>query len=439
MTERNIVGVKRMAVLGALTTACAVWGADVRADDHRGLQVFDAVGISDPVAGVCVMRVIDLATGQTEPYMAFPIPAGHGYALSLSGLPGNRLMVSFFRDQSSPLRAIVIDPLTGVITDVNPGAPLNARYCEALEWSPRHNALLVSYGNYGTFATTSIALMDETGSVLATAASSPAQSDLDYVACDATREIFIDLNRTATNRVVQLATPFPTPTFATFASPPNLSEYGDVAIHPGSGKIYFIYGTAQNRVAELVGNTYALGPIFADGFNTNAFAIVSLPPRIQQQPIDTLACEGGSATLTVDSSGGAPVYRWRREVGGVWVDLFDGPTGTGSTISGAGTASMTISNFSSADEDTYSVRLVDAVAAPLGIESQSATARICLSNYNCDGLVDILDFLDFFEDFGACENTPTPCGSLGNPDVNGDDFVDILDFLDFFDAFGGGC
>jgi hypothetical protein len=427
--------IRRGAAIALLSGAAAL-GA--HAQDGRGIQAFDAIGVADPVGSVCVIHVIDLATGETEPYMAFPIPAGFGYALSMSGLPGNRLIISFFRDTSTPMRAIIIDPLTDAITDLTPGAPLNARYSEALEWSPRHNALLVSYGNFGSFATTSIALMDESGTVLATAASSPSQGDLDYVACDATRDIFIDLNRTPTNRVLQLATPFPTPTFSTFASPPVLTGYGDIAIHPADGRIYFVYGAAQDRIAELVGNAYVQGPVFAHGFNTNAFAIVTLPPRIHTQPVDTITCPGGTATLTLDSAGGSPSRRWRRLVSGSWVELTDGPTGTGSTISGSDTQSLSISNFSASDEGDYSCILFD-TAAPAGIESESAYARVCGSNYNCDGLVDILDFLDFIEDFSACEGTPAPCGSLGTPDINGDTFVDILDFLDFFDLFAAGC
>ena len=63
----------------------------------------------------------------------------------------------------------------------------------------------------------------------------------------------------------------------------------------------------------------------------------------------------------------------------------------------------------------------------------------CTANYNRDCLVDILDFLDFFDDFAACDGNAGPCGEVGNADFNGDTFVDILDFLDFFDAFGQGC
>ena len=63
----------------------------------------------------------------------------------------------------------------------------------------------------------------------------------------------------------------------------------------------------------------------------------------------------------------------------------------------------------------------------------------CAADYNGDTAPDVLDFLDFFEDFGACDGQPGPCGSIADADFNGDTTVDILDFLDFLDVFGAGC
>lgn len=59
-----------------------------------------------------------------------------------------------------------------------------------------------------------------------------------------------------------------------------------------------------------------------------------------------------------------------------------------------------------------------------------------VANYNGDADVDILDFLDFLDDFGSCENQPAPCGSVSDADLTGDTIVDILDFLEFFEYFG---
>ncbi|QYK47902.1 MAG: hypothetical protein KF838_14065 [Phycisphaeraceae bacterium] len=69
----------------------------------------------------------------------------------------------------------------------------------------------------------------------------------------------------------------------------------------------------------------------------------------------------------------------------------------------------------------------------------STLAATCPADYTADTTVDILDFLDFFQDFGTCDQLPAPCGTLGNPDLNGDTIIDIIDFLDFLDAFGNGC
>ncbi|QYK48031.1 MAG: hypothetical protein KF838_14725 [Phycisphaeraceae bacterium] len=427
-------------ILGAASMLVAIAGC-AWAEGDRGVQLFDTIGASDPSGGMFQIRIIDMATGTHKPYMSVPFPAGFSYVRSATTLPGNRLAFSIFKDSSTPLRAMIVDPLTGSVTDIVAGAPLNARYCEAFEWSPRHNAIIVSYANLGNFGTTSIALMDETGTVLATAASSPSQADLDFVACDATRDIFFDPNRTSTNRVVQLATPFPAPTFSNFASPPSLAQFGDAAIHPDNGRIYMIHGASLNRIAELVGNTYVLGPIFAGGFSTTALAIVTLPPRIQVQPLaDTITCKGGTATLTLESTGGSPSHLWRKRVGGVWMPLADGPTGTGSIISGANMPSVSISNFGDADEGEYSCILFD-TAAPAGVESALSYVRACIANVNCDGEVDILDFLDFMDAFGSCDGQPSPCAGSGgfDADLNGDTIIDIIDFLDFMDAFGSGC
>lgn len=63
----------------------------------------------------------------------------------------------------------------------------------------------------------------------------------------------------------------------------------------------------------------------------------------------------------------------------------------------------------------------------------------CPSDYNNDGVMDVLDFLDFIDDFSACDQQAAPCGTAGNADFNTDGTIDILDFLDFVDAFSQGC
>lgn len=65
---------------------------------------------------------------------------------------------------------------------------------------------------------------------------------------------------------------------------------------------------------------------------------------------------------------------------------------------------------------------------------------VCPAEYNgALAAGDILDFLDFLQDFAECTNLPAPCGQFGDPDINRDLTIDILDFLDFMEAFGEGC
>jgi hypothetical protein len=59
-----------------------------------------------------------------------------------------------------------------------------------------------------------------------------------------------------------------------------------------------------------------------------------------------------------------------------------------------------------------------------------AAQEPCRADYNMDGISDVLDFLDFLNDFGNLDP---------RADVNLDGLVDILDFLDFINWFGVGC
>jgi hypothetical protein len=63
----------------------------------------------------------------------------------------------------------------------------------------------------------------------------------------------------------------------------------------------------------------------------------------------------------------------------------------------------------------------------------------CLADYNNDSVVDIVDFLDFMNDYGNCDGQPAPCGETFDADLTGDTVVDIVDFLEFMNAFGNGC
>jgi hypothetical protein len=55
---------------------------------------------------------------------------------------------------------------------------------------------------------------------------------------------------------------------------------------------------------------------------------------------------------------------------------------------------------------------------------------LCAVDFNCDGMLDFFDYLDFVANFDAEDLSA---------DFNGDEFVDFFDYLDFVGAFDAGC
>ncbi len=136
------------------------------------------------------------------------------------------------------------------------------------------------------------------------------------------------------------------------------------------------------------------------------------------------ACPLAPVTMAVDVVGTGPfTYQWQR-------DLVNIP-GSGSwalTIESGGTYDCIVTNSCGS-----------AISDSILVNDGGPGCGVCLADYNGDTAPDVLDFLDFLDDFGSCENQPAPCGSTANADFNGDTIIDVLDFLDFLDAFGTGC
>ena len=162
------------------------------------------------------------------------------------------------------------------------------------------------------------------------------------------------------------------------------------------------------------------GSALEDWVNANLTLSLDGPPLIISQPRDAGGCVNSPATLRVVAAG-ASSYQWLHN---------------GEEIENATSSTLNIPALSSATAGTYECVVTNDCGS---VTSAPATLAPCLANYNCDTESDILDFLDFIDDFASCENAPAPCGSISNADVNGDTFVDILDFLDFIDSFGSGC
>jgi len=174
---------------------------------------------------------------------------------------------------------------------------------------------------------------------------------------------------------------------------------------------------------------------------------VRVTPQVSvtAQPSPVTACPGADAAFSVGASGAGPFsYRWQGEKppqSGVFADLIDGPTGSGSVITGAGSADLQIIGVTSADATRY--RCV--VANVCGFTATNAEALTVLPSccdtvdFNNDGLfpdtADIDDMLSVFSG-GACTNDPN-CHDI---DFNNDGlFPDTLDIDSLLSVFSGGA
>jgi len=155
-------------------------------------------------------------------------------------------------------------------------------------------------------------------------------------------------------------------------------------------------------------------------------AFAEIPPQLIHGPAHTSASP--SATLYVDAWPRTIIYEWKR--GGTL--LTDGPTGTGSFISGAATSELTIRYAQPSDVGPYTVT----VSTPRGsVTSDPAWLRLCNGDFNSDLLVDDADFIYFVNNYNildcAASAMPTNCPG----DYNADGLIDDADFSVFVAAY----
>ncbi|MCK6477570.1 MAG: hypothetical protein L6Q35_12145 [Phycisphaerales bacterium] len=134
-------------------------------------------------------------------------------------------------------------------------------------------------------------------------------------------------------------------------------------------------------------------------------------------------CQGGSGSLSLAAALEFQDPQWRRN----GVPLSDGPTASGSVISGSSTATLTIENATLDDAGSYDCAATTACGETIGFASN---VRVCVADFDCTGFVDTDDFTAFVLEF-----------ELGNDsaDVDRTGFVDTDDFTYFVLAFEAGC
>ncbi len=155
---------------------------------------------------------------------------------------------------------------------------------------------------------------------------------------------------------------------------------------------------------------------------------VYIPPDslvVQSEPDSISTClDTTTVTFHFDVPGGT-AFQWRR----AGASLTDGPSDTGSFISGSATDTLTIASVSEADAGAavYDCIVTNACGS---VTSTPATLTICIGDFNCDGGIDGTDVQSFFNDWES-----------GNAaaDVNADGGVDGGDVSTFFDHWEAGC
>ncbi len=150
-------------------------------------------------------------------------------------------------------------------------------------------------------------------------------------------------------------------------------------------------------------------------------------PGVSAPPVPLIAIGGANAVFTVGATGGAPLsYHWRKN--GVFLS-------NGGRISGATSATLTISAAISTDAGDYSCDVSNRCAVTT---SPAAHLTVTSCYANCDNsttqpILNVLDFSCFLNKFAAgdpyanCDNSTTP------PVLN------VVDFSCFLNKFAVGC
>lgn len=147
-------------------------------------------------------------------------------------------------------------------------------------------------------------------------------------------------------------------------------------------------------------------------------------------------CYGASAQFFtfVSANPADATFQWYRygppTPGAPWISapLVDGPTGWGSTISGAADYAMTISNVHSGDRNFY--YYVVATSSCGATTSLQAALRMCPGDFNCSGSATVQDIFDFLNSWFA---------GAAAADFNGNGTVTVQDIFDFLAAWFAPC
>ncbi len=159
------------------------------------------------------------------------------------------------------------------------------------------------------------------------------------------------------------------------------------------------------------------------------FVVQCDAPSISSPPTGVTVAQGAPASFTVGASGDVLTYQWRKN----GVNLVDGPQTGGSSVAGATSPTLTITNTSPRNDAAYTCVITN----PCGQQTTAPVNLIitpaCPGDVNLDGNVTTADLAIVLGTFGS---HPQP-GTLG--DINGDGAVNTTDLTILLGSFGRHC
>jgi len=141
------------------------------------------------------------------------------------------------------------------------------------------------------------------------------------------------------------------------------------------------------------------------------------PARFDAGPGDVQSCPGATIDIAATALGSSLVFVWRRD----GEQVVNGPTGTGSVISGASGAVLRIENAGPADSGAYVCQAENVCSqAQSGAAEVVVLSACCDPDINCDGSADQGDVACMI--MAIAGDTSCTCG--GDPDFNQDGSAD---------------
>jgi hypothetical protein len=212
-----------------------------------------------------------------------------------------------------------------------------------------------------------------------------------------------------------------------FGSVPDEGLSATVGVQHGGGPEVMLYScNAAGRV-----------PVWVE------FSCLGGPPppppcdlTIAGQPQGATACPDGPASLVVAATAtDPPAYQWRVQSPSdpaSWIELTDGDVVVEgepfATISGSQSDTLVVTGYVSHRGSAVFDAVVSNGCASL--TSDPATLTICRVDMNCDGGVNVGDYLAFLSYYAAAD---------AHADYNGDGQINVADYLAFLAGYAAGC